>query len=281
MKDQLGIPATHLRSTVLKAQIQLFWNRQPCGLRKKGAFVEGTKECFENIARDRYEGDQFMLQFVPFGRLRGQKVLEVGCGIGTDLISFARSGAYVYGMDFSVESLRHASSQLRVYKLPGNLIFADAESLPFFESFFDFAYSWGCLHHTPNPSQAISEMRRVLKPGGKFLVMLYHKFSLVSLQAYLRYGLWPMPFRHSIDAILASHIESPGTKAYTIQQAQDLFCDFEEVRIQSVVTRYDLRIARDRFLPFWMQKFIPSSLGWNLIIEGKKSKRSKKCQAIG
>lgn len=255
----------------IKNSIKEFWNKTPCGLRNRGYFGVGTFESFELIREDRYQGDNFMLNMIPWQELGGLQTLEVGCGLGTDLIRFVHSGARAFAIDFSSYSLELAQKNLKVHNLSASLVVADAESLPYRDHSFDFVYSWGCLHHTADPEKAIHEIYRVLKPAGKFLIMLYHKFSLVSLQAYLLYGLFRGRPLTKLDDILARHIESPGTKAYSIQKVRKLFGHFTQVTIKPVVTRYDLRYGRTRYLPSWVRKLVPPVLGWNLIIRGSKS----------
>ena len=101
-------------------------------------------------------------------------------------------------------------------------------------------YSWGVIHHSPDTPKAVSEIFRVLKPGGIGRVMIYHKWALVGLMLWLRYGLAVgRPFRSLAD-IYASHLESPGTKAYSLPEARQLFQDFRDVDISTVLTHGDL-----------------------------------------
>ena len=101
-------------------------------------------------------------------------------------------------------------------------------------------YSWGVLHHSPDTPKAISEVHRVLKPGGLAKIMIYHKYSVIGLMLWIRYALLKgNPFR-SLASLYADHLESPGTKAYSIQDAQALLKDFKDVNIQTVLTHGDL-----------------------------------------
>lgn len=253
-----------------KKEISSFWNKIPCGMREFTHLPEGSKEVFDSIEKKRYTSDYFMFDIIPFHKYSGLKILEVGCGIGIDLLQFARHGAIVYGVDFSSKSLKLAKKRFSYYGIDGDFLEADAESLPFPDNTFDFVYSWGVIHHTPNTGQAAREIIRVCKPGGNIFVMLYHKNSLVALQAYMLYGVFHgKPFT-SIDEILANHLESPGTKAFTRKAAQELFEGLLSQEIRTIVTRYDLRVTRNIFLPRWCRCFVPSQLGWFMIIEGQK-----------
>ncbi len=82
-----------------------------------------------------------------------------------------------------------AKSNLKLHDYAGDIRVTDSESLPFKDNYFDFIYSWGVIHHTPNTQKAIDEIYRVLKPSGEICVMLYNRKSLVSLQMYIVFGL--------------------------------------------------------------------------------------------
>jgi len=147
---------------------------------------------------------------------------------------------------------------------------ADAENLPFKADEFELTYSWGVLHHTPNPERAIHEIHRVTKSGGEVCIMLYHRHSLVAWQLYLFFGVLAFRPLRSLKDIIANYHESPGTKAYTIAEARQMFSAFQGLEIDVRLTAYDLRYKRDKYLPRWIGKLIPRRLGWFIIIRGRK-----------
>jgi ubiquinone/menaquinone biosynthesis C-methylase UbiE len=119
--------------------------------------------------------------------------------------------------------------------LTSNLKEADAEQLPFADGAFDLVYSWGVLHHSPNTHQAMKEVYRVLRPGGIARIMIYHTYSLTGYMLWVRYGLLAgQPFR-SLRDIYFNYLESPGTKAYSVEEAQEMLSQFS-----SVATRIEL-----------------------------------------
>ncbi len=143
-------------------------------------------------------------------------------------------------------------------------------------------YSFGVLHHTPHTERAIGEVLRVLKPGGQIRIMLYHKRSWVTLKVYMRHGLLALQPFASLDRLLADHMESQGTKAYTVGEVQAMFAAFEGVAVQPVLTCYDtwrgyetshhrgvLALVR-RLWPAWLVKQCGDRFGWNLLISGTK-----------
>ncbi len=253
-----------------KELVKQHWDEEPCGTRNI-PYPVGSLAFFETISEIRDKLDPEIVRFAQFDKWAGKEVLEVGCGVGSDLIKFAQAGAFVMGIDLSSRSVFLARERLRLYKIKtAQVIEADAESMPFKENTFDLVFSYGVLHHTPNIEKAISEIYRVTKPGGKICIMLYNRHSLVSLQMWIMFGLLKgKPFCNMAD-IFANHHESLGTKTYTVGEVDDMFCLFDDVKISTVVTSYDLRYGRDRYSPMWVGKLIPQCLGWNLIIQGRK-----------
>lgn len=255
-----------------KELVRRYWDDIPCGTGNI-AYPEGSFEYFEAIAENRYQLEPSITEHARFEKWAGKKILEVGCGTGTDLLRFAQAGAHTVGIDLSLKSAFLARSRLHVYNYQGNVLVADAENFPFKEAEFELAYSWGVLHHTPNPERAIHEIYRVIRPGGEICSMLYHRHSLVALQLYLLFGLLAFrPFR-SLKDIIAVHHESPGTKAYSVAEVRQMFSAFEGVEIKVCLTSYDLRYKKGKYLPRWVARFVPKHLGWFIVIKGRKPSR--------
>ena len=250
--------------------VQQFWDTTPCGTGNINIEPE-TLKYFEAISERRNKLEPFISDYAQFDRWAGKRVLELGCGVGSDLLRFAKAGAHTTGIDLSPHSASLTKTRLRLYNCQGDALIADAEQLPFKTDSFDLVYSWGVLHHTPDTQKAIKEVCRVTRPGGEICIMLYHRHSLVALQLYLMYGLFAFKPLRSLKDILANHHESPGTKAYTVAEAQQMFSVFKDVKIKVRLTPYDLRYGRDRYLPKWVGKFIPQRLGWFMVIRGQKS----------
>ena len=170
----------------------------------------------------------------------GRDVLEVGVGLGADHQRFAAVGACLTGVDLTERAVAHTGQRLAASGLSSHLQPADAENLPFANDSFDIVYSWGVLHHSPNTPKAIDEVWRVLRPGGSARVMVYHTHSMVGYMLWIRYALLAGRPGRSLADIYAQHLESPGTKAYTVAQAHKLFARFSKVEIETVLTHGDL-----------------------------------------
>jgi SAM-dependent methyltransferase len=144
---------------------------------------------------------------VPFGSWQGRRVLELGCGAGFDAYEFCAAGCDYTGIDITPENPERVATHLGFYGFRPTVLVADAEQLPFGEKEFDVVFSNGVLHHTPDMSASFREAHRVLKPGGEFWVILYHRHSIfhwVSLflvQHLVMLGFLKMPFRHRLARI--------------------------------------------------------------------------------
>jgi len=171
-----------------------FWNTEACG----SHFVQaekGTAEFYEQYRQFRYRVEWHIPLLVPFSETRNKKVLEIGCGNGADGTMFAKAGADYTGVDLTDAALQATRQQFRLLGLKGTFQIENAEHLSFPDNNFDFVYSYGVLHHTVTPANAFSEVRRVLKPGGKAVLMLYHKHSFNYYARILTYMRLRVLFR--------------------------------------------------------------------------------------
>ena len=255
----------------LKRDVATFWDSQPCGSADGDSLEEGSREYFDLIERERIEREGSIAAHVDFEELSGKRVLEVGCGIGTDFRRFARSSAEAIGVDLSRQSLSLAKRSLDVYGLKSALIAADGERLPFGDNIFDLVYSWGVIHHSPNPEKVVAEIHRVLAPGGTVLAMVYNMRSLFVFQVWLYYGLLKANPFASRRSLLSQHVESPDTKAFSRKEAASLFASFRRLSVRPMITAYDLRIGRRLFLPRWLKRVVPSRFGWFMVVRAMKS----------
>jgi SAM-dependent methyltransferase len=191
-------------------------------------------------ASKRYELEPYIAPFADFAAAEGRDVLEIGVGLGADHQRYSEAGARLTGVDLTERAVEHTRQRLAASNLRSQLRVADAEKLPFDDASFDIVYSWGVLHHSPNTPKAIDEVWRVLRAGGSARVMIYHKYSIVGYMLWVRYGLLAGRPGRTLAEIYAQHLESPGTKAYTVEEARRLFARFSSVQIETVLTHGDL-----------------------------------------
>lgn len=172
-------------------EVQDFWGTEACGSHFISDYRD-ERDFFEKYQSFRYETEWHIPLLVPFSEAEGKKVLEIGCGNGADGAMFARNGAVYTGADLTETAVKAASRHFDIEGLDGTFQIEDAERLSFADESFDIVYSFGVLHHTPDPARAVKEVYRVLKPGGRAIVMLYHKRSFnycVRILGYMRMRL--------------------------------------------------------------------------------------------
>jgi SAM-dependent methyltransferase len=221
-----------------KQEVYDFWNRASCG--EEQYLPESDQAGYEAQARARYQLEPFIREFAEFDVAGGLRVLEIGVGLGADHQQFAENEADLHGIDLTPRAVAHTRHRLAAFGLPSKLAVGDAENLAFPDSSFDVVYSWGVLHHSPDTARAVAEVHRVLKPGGRARIMIYHKWSIVGLMLWTRYALLSLRPWRTLDTIYARYMESPGTKAYSMAGAKELFRSFDAVRITTVLSHGDL-----------------------------------------
>jgi ubiquinone/menaquinone biosynthesis C-methylase UbiE len=221
-----------------KQRVKSFWNQASCG--ENLYLSKSDQSGYEAQSEMRYLLEPFILSFGDFISTKGMRVLEIGVGLGADHQKLAEAGAELYGVDLTERAINHTRHRLKLFGLSSILSVGDAENLNFQNESFDYVYSWGVLHHSPDTPKAISEVHRVLKPQGIAKIMIYHKWSIVGVMLWLRYALLAgNPFR-SLSDIYAYYLESPGTKAYSVADARKLFSEFNEVKISIQLCHGDL-----------------------------------------
>lgn len=221
-----------------KKAVHDFWNAASCG---ETLYLHGSeRSAYSAQAAKRYELEPYIISFADFANSHDREVLEIGVGLGADHQQFAEAGARLTGVDLTERAVAHTQQRLAAFGLRSNLRTADAENLPFGDESFDLVYSWGVLHHSPNTPKAIDEVWRVLRPGGTAKIMVYHTRSIVGYMLWIRYALLRGRPGRSLADVYAEHLESPGTKAYSIDEARRLLGKFSEVHIETVLTHGDL-----------------------------------------
>lgn len=261
-------------------QVRAFWNRRPCNVRHSPKPI-GTKEYFDEVEARKYFVEPHIPRFAQFERWKGKTVLEIGCGIGTDTVNFARAGASVTAVELSEKSLEIAKQRAEVYGLQDSIRFytGNAEDLASFVpvTSFDLIYSFGVIHHTPNPEQVIDQVRHYVQPGSTVKIMVYNRYSWKVLWILLTYGkgqFW------RLNELVARHSEAesgcPVTYTFSPREVQRLLKGFKitEVWIDHIFPYRIPDYVQYRYLKLWYWSWMPEPLfrwlerrlGWHLCV---------------
>ena len=256
------------------------WSQDPCGAEYDREHALGTREFFEEIERYRYsEYAPWMPETMGFYKYPGARLLEIGCGMGSDLVQFARGGAHCTGVDITPKSIDITRHRFALNGLQGNFILSDGEHLPFPSESFDVVYSNGVLHHTPDTAGAIREVHRVLRKDGLAKVMLYHRNSLnYWVEIVLRRGLLGAEFLRgrSVEDIMSRVVEHsehearPLVKVYSCRETRALFDMFDNVKVEvKQLLREELRFLSPLVSERMFDR-LQNRIGWNVVITATK-----------
>ncbi len=206
--------------------VKEYWDSRPCNIRHSPAPV-GTREYFDQVEARKYFVEPHIPGFAEFPRWKDKKVLEIGCGIGTDTINFARHGARVTAVELSEKSLEVARRRAEVFSLEDHIRFyqGNTEELEQFlpENKFDLVYSFGVIHHSPHPERIIDQIQHYVSSGSMVKIMVYHRYSWKALWILLTYGkgkFWC--WQELVARYSEAQTGCPITYTYSRQQARKL-----------------------------------------------------------
>ncbi len=268
--DQVGIE-----------QVGAYWDARPCNLRHSPQPL-GTREYFDEVEARKYRVEPHILTFADFSRWQGKKVLEIGCGLGTDTINFARAGAQVTAVELSETSLALARRRAEIFGLDITFHQGNAEELTSLVPIepYDLIYSFGVIHHTPHPRRVIEEMRRYMDRDSLLKLMVYHRHAWKVFWILLKYGrgaFW------KLEELVARHSEAqtgcPITYTYTRASIQELLSGLEILSSQvDHIFPYKIQdYLRYRYTRVWYFRYLPASFfrwlerrwGWHLCVTAK------------
>jgi len=211
------VPTPDSAPAPLSQQVRSYWEQHIHDL-EISRHAPGTPGFFADLDRYHFEKLHHLLRLVPFDAVGGQRVLEVGCGAGVDLVRFARGGARVTGVDVAESAVRLARANFRQQGLDAWLLVADGAHLPFPDASFDLVHAHGVVQYAADDRSIVEECRRVVRPGGQVIVQVYNRISwLNALSKVMRVGL--------------EHEDAPVLRKYSPAEFRRLLRGFQAVRV--------------------------------------------------
>ncbi|MGC4094750.1 MAG: class I SAM-dependent methyltransferase [Polyangiaceae bacterium] len=256
---------------VTTEQVRHFWESNPlCAAAIPHA--RGSREYFEfhNKLREEVEPLELAERVHEFGAFRGKKVLEVGCGNGYALSKYAAAGADVYGVDLTEAAVQLTTKRFEWAGLKGNFQIGDAQNLPFEDATFDCVCSMGVLHHVPDTRRAFGEVFRVLKPGGRVIVMLYHRNSALYQCAFRLLSL--VKGKSMVDLVNeVDGVGNPKGQVYSSAEMRDLLAPYRSVETFAGCIKGEMVLPKyGHWLPQPLLDRFESRWGWFLYGKGIK-----------
>jgi len=269
-------------------KVQNYWNARPCNIRHSPSEI-GTRQYFDEVEARKYFVEPHIPLFAEFERWKGKKVLEIGCGIGTDTISFARAGAQVTSVDLSTESLALAKQRAALFGMDNVTFYqANAENLSEYVPVeqYDLVYSFGVIHHTPHPERVIEQIHRYMGKDSVFKIMVYNRTSWKVFWMLMKYGRSP---GETLDDLIARHSEAetgcPVTYSYTSDSVRGLLKGFEvtDTSIDHIFPYNIPEYKQYQYKKVWYFRYLPHTLfrrleqrwGWHLCVTARKEQRAK------
>lgn len=266
-------------------KVKEYWDKRPCNIKHSPKPV-GTKEYFDEVERRKYFVEPHIRGFAQFERWKDKKVLEIGCGIGTDSIQFARGGAKLTCVELSEKSLEVCKKRFEVYGLTAKFYQGNAEELSSFLPIepYDLIYSFGVIHHTPNPQKVFEEIKKYCHTDTQLRIMLYAKYSWKVLWIILKYGkgaFW------KVSELVKRYSEAeegcPVTYCYSFKDVRNLMNDFEiaEIRKEHIFP-YNIEKYKNyeyekvwyfRWMPQWLFRYLEKTFGWHILIVARPKKQ--------
>ena len=288
-------------NATLKERVRAFWQENPCGTKFADA-PPGSRKFYELVEDHRYKKEWHIPAAAGFAQSSNLDVLEIGCGLGTDGAQFAKAGARYTGIDLTNAAISLAKRRFELFQLPGTFRVADAERLDFPDNSFDLVYSHGVLHHTPDTAGAVREIHRVLRPGGKAVVMLYHRDSYnyrINISMLRRAGVHLLRWNAGVKLVhrltgeaeenLREHARqlqtrnaeeflsrntdgagNPLARVYSRVEARELFKGFKHVEMRTYFLNKRWLPLLGPILPRSLESQMASRWGWHLWIYATK-----------
>lgn len=264
-------------------KVKKFWDSRPCNIRHSSAPLV-TRRYFDEVEKRKYFVEPHIIRFAQFEKWRGKRVLEIGCGIGTDTINFARQGAFITAVDISPKSIEIAKQRAEIYGLENKIKFypADAEELSKFIPIepYDLIYSFGVIHHSPHPERIIEEIKKFTHQGTVLKIMVYNRYSWKVLWILIKYGRFKFwKARELIANYSEAQFDSPVTYTYSFAEVKKILKDFRIINIfidhifpyeiEEYINYNYKKIWYFYLMPSFIFKWLERYFGWHICVTAK------------
>ncbi|MBI3442659.1 MAG: class I SAM-dependent methyltransferase [Candidatus Sungbacteria bacterium] len=248
--------------------VKEYWNARPCNIRHSQAPF-GSRQYFDEVENRKYFVEYHIPGFAEFEKWKGKNVLEIGCGIGTDSINFARAGAKLTATELSEESIGVCEKRFDVYGLSAKFLTGDAEKLSSFVPVkrYDLVYSFGVIHHSPNPELIVKEIKKYMGSESELRIMLYSKYSTKNF--LIRLGLMQPE----------AQTGCPVAYTYSVKDIKKLLDGFDIISIRKEhifpyriepYKRYEYQKSFPwNILPRPVFRWLEHRLGWHTLVRAK------------
>ena len=252
------------------SEVENYWDSRPCNIKHSAAEI-GTKEYFNEVENKKYFLEPHIINFAKFDNWSGKQVLEIGCGIGTDVVNFARNGAIYTGIELSNESLVLAKKRFEIFKLTGTFLKGNAEELDnvLGNIKYDLIYSFGVLHHTPNLSLALKQIQNYCHKNSKVKIMVYasnsYKQKMINAgldQPEAQYGC-PIANTYGEDEIIKI-LKECGFKTTSIYQSHIFPYKIEPYKNHKYVKQPWFEA-----MPKQIFDVLEKNFGWHLLVDAE------------
>jgi SAM-dependent methyltransferase len=248
--------------------VRRFWEGNPVAARAV-PFELGTPEYFARYdqLREANESVAFSSNLHEYSNFAGKRVLDIGSGNGYVLSRYAAAGARVCGVDLTRTAIGLCRRRFELMKVPGQFMVGNAERLPFGDETFDCVCSMGVLHHTPDTGRAVSEVFRVLRPGGRVILMFYHRNSLhYRVKFPLLKWIRGTPIQQSVNEVDGRG--NPKGDVYSRAELSALLERFADVQLFVGVLPWHWVGPLSRLLPHLIRVRLERRWGWFLYAKG-------------
>lgn len=251
--------------------VKEFWNRNPlCASRIP--YPLGTKDYFDyyDKLREEIESLDFSYWLHEYKSFKGKRILDVGSGNGYVLSKYALEGGEVYGIDITETGIELCKKRFELCDQKGDFRVANAEELPFEDKMFDCVCSMGVLHHVPNTEKAVNEIFRVLKPGGRLIVMFYHRNSAkYRVRFFLKSIFTGISMRQLVNEVDGKG--NPKGEVYSKKDLMVLLSQFKDIELFAGDLRWGHILPRgSRLLPNSLLRIFEKRWGWDLYAKGTR-----------